>query len=158
MPSCSSGSPKKIRRALRRLSGRSAMQRLAPARLKLAETKGKLPFSQAKGHLSFSRLHFLHFSLNVPASSPCIFPSPMLKIPSVVQGKPCRGVAQPGSAPASGAGGRRFKSSRPDHLKSTKKATSKEVAFLNLCGNFYSGCHLVAVCPKIEPLRLHLSK
>src|SRR5947209_11476852 len=26
----------------------------------------------------------------------------------------CRGVAQPGSAPALGAGGRRFKSSRPD--------------------------------------------
>src|SRR5450432_2183115 len=26
-----------------------------------------------------------------------------------------RGVAQPGSAPAWGAGGRRFKSSRPDH-------------------------------------------
>jgi uncharacterized protein (DUF433 family) len=29
--------------------------------------------------------------------------------------KECRGVAQPGSAPALGAGGRRFKSSRPDH-------------------------------------------
>ena len=29
--------------------------------------------------------------------------------------KVCRGVAQPGSAPALGAGGRRFKSSRPDH-------------------------------------------
>ncbi len=28
---------------------------------------------------------------------------------------PCRGVAQPGSAPASGAGGRRFESSHPDH-------------------------------------------
>ena len=28
-----------------------------------------------------------------------------------------RGVAQPGRAPASGAGGRRFKSSRPDHKK-----------------------------------------
>ncbi len=28
---------------------------------------------------------------------------------------PCRGVAQPGSAPALGAGCRRFKSSRPDH-------------------------------------------
>ena len=27
----------------------------------------------------------------------------------------CRGVAQPGSAPALGAGCRRFKSSRPDH-------------------------------------------
>lgn len=27
-----------------------------------------------------------------------------------------RGVAQPGSAPAWGAGGRRFESSRPDHL------------------------------------------
>ena len=30
-----------------------------------------------------------------------------------------RGVAQPGSAPALGAGGRRFKSSRPDHLQVT---------------------------------------
>src|ERR671916_2170849 len=29
--------------------------------------------------------------------------------------RPRRGVAQPGSAPALGAGGRRFKSSRPDH-------------------------------------------
>jgi hypothetical protein len=28
----------------------------------------------------------------------------------------CRGVAQPGSAPALGAGGRRFKSYRPDQL------------------------------------------
>ena len=28
----------------------------------------------------------------------------------------CRGVAQSGSAPALGAGGRRFKSCRPDHL------------------------------------------
>src|SRR5690606_12278599 len=28
----------------------------------------------------------------------------------------CRGVAQPGSAPAWGAGGRRFKSSRPDQF------------------------------------------
>src|SRR5712692_2957327 len=28
----------------------------------------------------------------------------------------CRGVAQPGSAPALGAGGPRFKSGRPDHL------------------------------------------
>ena len=27
----------------------------------------------------------------------------------------CRGVAQPGSAPALGAGGPRFKSARPDH-------------------------------------------
>jgi hypothetical protein len=30
----------------------------------------------------------------------------------------CRGVAQPGSAPALGAGGRWFKSNRPDHLSS----------------------------------------
>ena len=40
-----------------------------------------------------------------------------LSWPSVVlESKPCRGVAQPGSAPALGAGGRRFKSSRPDHV------------------------------------------
>tara|TARA_B110000503_G_scaffold70279_1_gene109386 strand:+ start:36 stop:239 length:204 start_codon:yes stop_codon:yes gene_type:complete len=30
--------------------------------------------------------------------------------------EPCRGVAQLGSAPAWGAGGRRFKSCRPDQL------------------------------------------
>jgi hypothetical protein len=30
-----------------------------------------------------------------------------------------RGVAQPGSAPALGAGGLRFKSGRPDHIKLT---------------------------------------
>ena len=30
--------------------------------------------------------------------------------------QPGRGVAQPGSAPGSGPGGRRFKSSRPDHF------------------------------------------
>src|SRR5579872_2932253 len=30
-----------------------------------------------------------------------------------------RGVAQPGRAPGSGPGGRRFKSSLPDHFKST---------------------------------------
>jgi hypothetical protein len=29
---------------------------------------------------------------------------------------PCRGVAQPGRAPGSGPGGRRFKSSRPDQF------------------------------------------
>ncbi len=31
----------------------------------------------------------------------------------------CRGVAQPGSAPALGAGGRAFESPRPDHLVSS---------------------------------------
>src|SRR5271166_529947 len=35
---------------------------------------------------------------------------------SVIYNKNRRGVAQPGSAPALGAGGRRFKSSRPDQL------------------------------------------
>ncbi len=32
-----------------------------------------------------------------------------------VNNGPIRGVAQPGSAPALGAGGRQFKSDRPDH-------------------------------------------
>ena len=32
-----------------------------------------------------------------------------------------RGVAQPGSAPALGAGGRRFKSSRPDYHRNAKE-------------------------------------
>ena len=29
--------------------------------------------------------------------------------------RPCRGVAQPGSAPEWGSGGRQFKSAHPDH-------------------------------------------
>ena len=33
-----------------------------------------------------------------------------------------RGVAQPGSAPALGAGGRRFKSSHPDHTSAARRA------------------------------------
>jgi hypothetical protein len=36
-----------------------------------------------------------------------------------------RGVAQSGSAPGSGPGGRRFESSRPDHLKSVLYAESR---------------------------------
>jgi hypothetical protein len=36
-----------------------------------------------------------------------------------------RGVAQPGRAPGSGPGGRRFKSSLPDHLFSVRYADSE---------------------------------
>ena len=36
--------------------------------------------------------------------------------------RPSRGVAQPGRAPGSGPGGRRFKSSRPDQLSSIKSS------------------------------------
>jgi hypothetical protein len=36
--------------------------------------------------------------------------------------EPHRGVAQPGSAPALGAGGRGFKSRRPDHLEEGRTA------------------------------------
>jgi hypothetical protein len=35
---------------------------------------------------------------------------------SIVPARPSRGVAQPGRAPGSGPGGRRFKSSLPDQL------------------------------------------
>ena len=42
----------------------------------------------------------------------CILKKTVLLTPSILN----RGVAQPGSAPALGAGSRRFKSSRPDHL------------------------------------------
>ena len=42
----------------------------------------------------------------------------------------CRGVAQPGSAPALGAGGRRFKSYRPDQ--------SFQVDKLHFCFSVYS--------------------
>ena len=40
------------------------------------------------------------------------FRYPCLRVEQVIDG---RGVAQPGSAPALGAGGRRFESYRPDH-------------------------------------------
>ena len=40
---------------------------------------------------------------------------------AVVSQPPGRGVAQPGSAPAWGAGGRWFKSSRPDHFHSRRR-------------------------------------
>jgi hypothetical protein len=45
-----------------------------------------------------------------------------------------RGVAQPGSAPAWGAGGRKFESSRPDHFKSSStevKKKPKKFGFFN---------------------------
>ena len=38
-----------------------------------------------------------------------------------------RGVAQPGRAPGSGPGGRRFKSSLPDHLFSIRYTPSKSL-------------------------------
>src|SRR6185436_7790006 len=38
--------------------------------------------------------------------------------PACARIESCRGVAQPGSAPALGAGGRWFESSRPDHFSS----------------------------------------
>src|SRR5579859_6686696 len=38
-----------------------------------------------------------------------------------------RGVAQPGRAPGSGPGGRRFKSSLPDHLFSSRYTPSKSL-------------------------------
>jgi hypothetical protein len=41
-----------------------------------------------------------------------------LRSGSVVENLERRGVAQPGSAPEWGSGGRRFKSSRPDSLQS----------------------------------------
>ena len=49
-----------------------------------------------------------------PPKPSCIFPPRRAKSFVCCSGKSCRGVAQSGSAPASGVGGRRFKSSRPD--------------------------------------------
>src|ERR1017187_5153454 len=40
-----------------------------------------------------------------------------------------RGVAQPGRAPGSGPGGRRFKSSLPDHIFNNLQIISKAIAF-----------------------------
>jgi hypothetical protein len=41
----------------------------------------------------------------------------------------CRGVAQPGRAPGSGPGGRRFKSSLPDHFKSVRSGDMCNTTF-----------------------------
>ena len=58
---------------------------------------------------------------NKPESSGCAWDAKgRRKWPgSGLQWKESRGVAQPGSAPALGAGGRRFKSSRPDQINPT---------------------------------------
>ena len=49
-----------------------------------------------------------YYSCHVLSCDPILYDVALLKSR--------RGVAQPGSAPAWGAGGRRFKSSRPDHI------------------------------------------
>src|SRR5216684_7992887 len=49
---------------------------------------------------------------------PCV-PSAHV-VPAIAPVRSCRGVAQPGRAPGSGPGGRRFKSSLPDHFKSIR--------------------------------------
>ena len=43
----------------------------------------------------------------------------------VIVGLSGRGVAQPGSAPAWGAGGRQFESGRPDHLKRKRRGDER---------------------------------
>ena len=53
-------------------------------------------------------------SRDLSAGCPLDAARPNGQIPRVLW---CRGVAQPGRAPALGAGGRWFESSRPDHLK-----------------------------------------
>ena len=64
----------------------------------------------------------------------------------------CRGVAQPGSAPALGAGGRRFKSYRPDQY-----FQSDEVHFClsvySAVGNFVDG-QVFRVSPSVTPTRV----
>ena len=54
---------------------------------------------------------------------------------SVKQNKVYRGVAQPGSAPEWGSGGRRFKSGRPDHLLKLKRpiCQSRHKGFFLFC-------------------------
>src|SRR6202022_3173923 len=49
-----------------------------------------------------------------PAYLPCIFDVWVMRAKCLIPWS-CRGVAQPGSAPALGAGGQEFKSPRPDH-------------------------------------------
>jgi hypothetical protein len=62
-----------------------------------------------------------------------------------------RGVAQPGSAPALGAGCRRFKSSRPDHDNSDIKVLKKSVDIEKLNKSLRK-CHgfLIGLCKKLD--------
>ncbi len=60
-----------------------------------------------------------------------------------------RGVAQPGSAPASGAGGRRFESGRPDHVVGVigaSKATSRDLENAYLLGRLLASEGFLVVC------------
>src|SRR5580704_9430829 len=63
----------------------------------------------------------------------------------------CRGVAQPGSAPALGAGGPRFKSGRPDHFS---YRCSKARSF----GTTAVVCPPVQCCPLLSQVLIEESR
>src|SRR6478609_11242561 len=65
-------------------------------------------------------------SLNTVSQSELLCYNGFLPSPSALDGSR-RGVAQPGRAPGSGPGGRRFKSSLPDHLFSSRYTPSRSL-------------------------------
>src|ERR1700747_823616 len=75
-------------------------------------------------HRSPSRTHCECYNQWIALGAFPILPAPIRS----------RGVAQPGRAPGSGPGGRRFKSSLPDHFKST---TSKIAGNLRTSKRIY---------------------
>ena len=74
--------------------------------------------------MASSRLKSLHHALSFKSKGSCSDCSPACKFDGLdarfypIESRPVesRGVAQPGSAPALGAGGPRFKSARPDQF------------------------------------------
>lgn len=59
-----------------------------------------------------------------------------------------RGVAQPGSAPALGAGSRRFKSSRPDHDIRGCRVKGVEM----VCDGLFNPCTLTPMSRSVAPV------
>ncbi len=97
--------------------GPSLWRRAAPLRFGLVLLPAPSPVAPAPSRrwLRHSRPSLCPtVQRSAPSLRPAVRP-PAVTDRAVRYNAPCRGVAQPGSAPALGAGGRRFKSCRPDH-------------------------------------------
>ena len=76
---------------------------------------------------------------------------PMLRLKRTILGPHSRGVAQPGSAPALGAGGRAFKSPRPDQQNQGLRSIEiehlhfRQVAYPQKLGNLTVFCVFLVV-------------
>src|SRR6266852_9519953 len=73
---------------------------------------------------------------------PCV-PSAHV-VPAIAPVRSCRGVAQPGRAPGSGPGGRRFKSSLPDQFFQALKVRFW-ISVYNAVVNFVDGQSHIAI-------------